>query len=69
MTKRTCIYLGQEIEATFEYDVTATDPNPNLEDWDSPELVYLEIAGHKINIATLSPDVFAAIMDLAKEVD
>jgi hypothetical protein len=69
MTKHTRTYRGQEIEATFEYDVTSTDPSTSVDDWDSCELVALEIMGHKINVLTLPPDVLAAIMDLATEID
>jgi len=69
MTQITSTYRGQEIVAKFQFDVTATDPNPNVEDWDNPELVELEIMGHKINVLTLPPDVLAAIMDLAAFLD
>jgi hypothetical protein len=62
-------YDGEEIVATFSFEATATDPNPNIVDYDNAELIALEIMGHKISIASLSPDVLAAIMDLAKEVD
>ena len=62
-------YDGEEIVATFSFEATATDPNPNIVDYGNAELIALEIMGHKISISTLSPDVLAAIMDLAKEVD
>jgi hypothetical protein len=62
-------YDGEEIVATFSFEATATDPNPNIVDYDDARLIALEIMGRTINIAALSPDVLAAIMDLATEVD
>ena len=62
-------YKGEEIVATFSFEATATDPNPNIVDYDDAKLIALQIMGHEISIASLSPDVLAAIMDLAKEVD
>jgi len=69
MTEVQRTYDGEEIVATFRFDATATYPDPNLVDYDNEKLIALEIMGHKISIASLSPDVLAAIMDLAKEVD